>query len=199
MRPLTVDDLLPLGEYAPRRREFFESHARYLDRYRRVRIGPAVTLVFENRQTLWFRVQEIIRIARLAEADQIQQELNVYNRLLPGANCLQAAFLIEVKDETRLAEELGPWSSLRGEELSLCIGPTRLPASLTTCRPEDRTLGAAHWAGFEVPGPSRRMLAAFHMPVRCEVSRTDYQHESLPLSSEVRQSLLDDLEMSDRD
>ena len=40
MLPLTVDDLLPLDEYAGRRREFFDSHRRYLDRYRRVRIGP---------------------------------------------------------------------------------------------------------------------------------------------------------------
>ena len=46
MQPLTLDDLLPLDEYAGRRREFAEAHARYLDRYRRVRVGPRVTLVF---------------------------------------------------------------------------------------------------------------------------------------------------------
>ena len=72
MLPLTVDDLLPLEEYANRRREFFEKHARYVDRYRRVRIGPHLTLIFENRQTLWFRVQEIIRIARLSDAGVLQ-------------------------------------------------------------------------------------------------------------------------------
>ena len=57
MEALTADDLLPLDEYAGRRRELFASHARYLDRYRRVRLGPRVTLLFENRQTLWFRAQ----------------------------------------------------------------------------------------------------------------------------------------------
>src|SRR5437764_7869558 len=119
MRGLTPDDLLPLEEYAARRREFFESHARYLDRYRRVRIGPRLTLLFENRQTLWFRVQELLRIARLAEPARVLEELNLYNRLLPARGRLQAALLIGVTDETRLAEELAPWQALRGDELRL--------------------------------------------------------------------------------
>src|SRR5436190_17780576 len=88
MQPLLVDDLLPLEEYVARRKEFFDAHRRYIDRYRRVRIGPKLTLVFENRQTLWFRVQEVIRIARLADTRELQQELNLYNRLLPGRNLL---------------------------------------------------------------------------------------------------------------
>ena len=65
MLPLTIDDLLPLEEFASRRKEFFDAQRRYVDRYRRVRIGPRLTLIFENRQTLWFRVQEIVRVARL--------------------------------------------------------------------------------------------------------------------------------------
>src|SRR6516225_802578 len=112
MRPLTLDDLLPLEEYAGRRREFFESLNRYLDRYRRIRIGPRLTLLFENRQTLWFRVQELLRIARLAEPERVQQELDLYNRLLPRRDHLQAALLIDIEDETRLTEELAFWQTL---------------------------------------------------------------------------------------
>src|SRR5215472_11675582 len=108
MTPLSLDDLLPLEEYAGRRREFFESHCRYLDRYRRLRVGPAATLLFENRQTLWFRVQEVLRIARLGDARQVQQELDLFNRLLPGAGQLQAALLIDVPDEAHLREQLAP-------------------------------------------------------------------------------------------
>src|SRR5437867_8743099 len=106
MAPLTVDDLLPLEEYASRRREFFDSHRRYVDRCRRVRVGPRLTLVFENRQTLWYRLQEILRIARIAEPDEVRQELDLYNRLLPGPNLLQAALLIEVSSENNLRAEL---------------------------------------------------------------------------------------------
>src|SRR2546425_13124362 len=113
MRPLTLDDLLPLDEYAARRREFFDSLQRYLDRYRRVRIGPRLTLLFENRQTLWFRVQEVLRITRLSDPARVQQELDLYNRLLPGRNELQACLMLAATDEGHLAEELAIWQNLR--------------------------------------------------------------------------------------
>src|SRR5438046_10731201 len=104
MKPLTHDDLLPLEEYVGRRREFFDSHRRYLDRYRRVRVGPRLTLLFENRQTLWFRVQEVIRVARLADPARLREELGLYIGLLPLRGCLQAALLTEVGDGQRPAE-----------------------------------------------------------------------------------------------
>src|SRR5689334_17320864 len=126
MRPLTLDDLLPLQEYAGRRRELFESLARYLDRYRRVRIGPQLTLLFENRQTLWFRVHEILCISRLSDPRRVRQELDVYNRLLPGRNQLQAALLIAITDNHRLVEELTAWQDLTGEQLSFDLGSSRV-------------------------------------------------------------------------
>jgi len=199
MRPLTLDDLLPLEEYAGRRREFFESTSRYLDRYRRVRVGPRVTLVFENRQTLWFRVQELLRVARLAEPERVQQELDVYNRLLPGRDRLQAAFLIEVSEEKRLSEELAAWHSLRGESLQLRLDERAYPANLLTCRPEDRAIGAAHWVQFVVDADGHKLLADFRRRAWFTLSSASYKHESPPLGDEVRQSLLDDLELSDRE
>src|SRR5262249_36606753 len=128
MRPLTQDDLLPLSEYAGQRREFLEAHQRYLDRYRRVRIGPTVTLLFENRQTLWFRVQEVLRVARLSDSPAVQAALNVYNRLLPDRGCLQAAVLIDIRDETRLIEELAFWQQLGPDDLHLRVGAAVYPA-----------------------------------------------------------------------
>ncbi len=198
MRPLTLDDLLPLDEYAARRREFFESLTRYLDRYRRLRVGPRLTLLFENRQTLWFRVQELLRVARLAEPERVQDELDLYNRLLPGRHHLQAALLIDVADETRLTDELAFWQTLRGECLVFCVGDRRLPAQLVTCRPEDRAIGAAHWVRFLVDEPARARLADSRCPAFFEVAHDTYQHESPLLSEDVRQSLLDDLRLSDK-
>src|ERR1700730_2817618 len=115
MRPLTLDDLLSLDEYTDRRGEFFESLDRYLDRYRRVRIGPDLTLLFENRQTIWFGLQEVLRIARLSDPEQVQGELDLYNGLLPGRGQLQAALLIDTGKGTRLSEKLASWKNLRGE------------------------------------------------------------------------------------
>jgi len=199
MVPLTVNDLLPLEEYAARRREFFDSHRRYLDRYRRVRIGPRLTLIFENRKTLWYRVQEVVRIARLADARAVEQELDLYNRLLPGKNLLQAALLIEIADETRFGSELAQWRDLDGEQLRLAVGADAFPATLVTCRPEDRCAGTAHWVQFAIEPSYRLTLADVHMPAHFEFDNGIYQHQSDELSDDLRQSLLDDLELSDRD
>jgi hypothetical protein len=199
MRALTLDDILPLDEYASRRREHFESISRYLDRYRRVRIGPRVTLLFENRQTLWFRVQELLRIGRLAEPSRVQQELDIYNRLLPGRDRLQAALLIEIGDESRLTDELAPWQSLHGESLQLRIDDRSYPANLLTCRPEDRAIGAAHWVQFVLDSVGRKLLGDLHPRAWFKLTHPTYQHDSGPLGDEVRQSLVEDLELSDRD
>jgi hypothetical protein len=199
MRPLTLDDLMPLEEYAGRRREFFESYQRYLDRYRRVRVGPRATLLFENRQTLWFRLQELLRIARLADPTQVQEELNLYNRLLPGPDRLQAALLIDISDETRLTEELAGWQTLQGKAVCLHLVDKAYVATLITCRPEDRAVGAAHWVQFLIDKDGREMLADFGRVAHFTINHNGYQHESMPLSGDVRQSLLDDLTLSDKD
>jgi len=199
MVPLTVNDLIPLEEYASRRREFFDSHRRYLDRYRRVRIGPRLTLIFENRQTLWFRVQEVARIARLAEARQLEQELDLYNRLLPGKDLLQAALLIETAEDAETAENIAAWRDLSGEQLRLQIGAVSFPATLVTCRPEDRCAGTAHWVQFFIEPRHRLTLADFDAPAHFVFDNGRYQHESDKLSADLRQSLLDDLELSGRD
>lgn len=199
MLPLTVDDLLSLEEYAARRKEFFDAQRRYVDRYRRVRIGPKLTLIFENRQTLWFRVQEVIRIARLADATEVRQELNLYNRLLPTRNLLQAALLIEIGDATQLGRELAPWRTIAGEQLTLHVSGLAVAAYLVTCRPEDRAIGTAHWVQFHLPPDMRRRLGDFSQRAWLQFANETYQHQSAPLSDDFRQSLLDDLVLSDRD
>jgi hypothetical protein len=199
MRPLTLDDIMPLAEFTGRRREFVNSLERYLDRYRRVRVGPQAALIFENRQTLWFRMQDLLRIARLADAARVQEELNMYNRLLPNRDRLQAALIINVDDDANWTEELARWERLSGEELRLHLGPRSLPASLITCRPEDRANGTAHWVQFTFSSDDRVRFANFRVPCWFALTLPTYCHESPPLSEDIRQSLLDDLNLSDKD
>jgi hypothetical protein len=199
MQALTPDDLLPLEEFASRRREFLTAHGRYLDRYRRVPVGPRLTLLFENRQTLWFRVQEVLRVARLTDMAWVKRELDLYNRLLPGRDRLQAALLLHVENQNRLTEELTPWNDLQGDQVALYIGRARYPANLFTCRPEDRCLGTAFWVQFVLDAKGRERLADFDRTAFFGVRRPGYTHDSGPLGEEVRQSLLEDLALSDRD
>jgi hypothetical protein len=198
MRPLALDDLVSLEEYAAGRAEFFAAHVRYRDRYRRVRIGPKMTLIFENRQTLWFRMQEVLRVARLVEPNFIEKELAVYNRLLPGHDEIQASLLLEF-DESRWAEESKFWSSLAGENIRFVLDSIAVPANLITCRPEDRAAGASHWLQFNLGEEEQKALAEFRRPARLEVQYPGYQYVSSNLSEEMRKSLLDDLQLSARD
>src|SRR5579883_1419500 len=111
----------------------------------------------------------------------------------------QAALFIDIADESRLTKELAFWQALSGEGLVFCVAEHRLPAQFLTCRPEDRAIGAAHWVRFRVDEPLRPLLADLRRPAYFEVSHDSYQHESPLLSEDVRQSLLDDLGLSDKD
>jgi hypothetical protein len=199
MQPLTLDDLLPLEEFVVRRPELFAAQARYLDRYRRVRVGPEVTLVFTNRQTLWFQVQELLRVARLADPLRVQQELDWYNRLLPVRDRLQAALVIDVPEGPDWAERVQFWQELGESNVRLRLGDESVPVRLVTCRPEDRCGGTTHWLELLITGDARRALADRRTPAWFAVDYRAYQHQSSPLSEAVRRSLLDDLELSDRD
>jgi hypothetical protein len=198
MQGLTLDDLLPLEEYASQRQELFAAHGRYLDRYRRVRLGPRLTLVFENRQTLWFRLHEILRVARLGEPRHIQHELDLYNRLLPARDTLQAALLLTVAEDAPFLEELAAWQEMSGTHLRFQVGSS-YPADLITCRPEDRCIGAAHWVRFVLDQRGRSALGDMRQPANLVIALPTYHHDSGPLSEDIRQSLLDDLTLSDRD
>jgi hypothetical protein len=73
------------------------------------------------------------------------------------------------------------------------------PADLVSCRPEDRAIGAAHGLHFALGAEERKLLANSRLSVWFEVIYPSYHHASAPLSEEIRQSLLEDLALSDRD
>ena len=129
----------------------------------------------------------------------VQQELDVYNWLLPGRDQLKAALIIDLTENCGQTEELAAWRNLRGEELVFDLSDKRAPACLLTCRPEDRAIGAAHWVEFTMDSDARKLLADPRLPARFESLYSPYPHRSAPLGEEVRQSLLDDLQLSDRD
>src|SRR5206468_12789859 len=128
-----------------------------------------------------------------------REELAVYNSLLPGRGRLQAALMIAPAADAAPPGEPPAWPTLRGEELRLRMGGAAVPAVLVTCRPEDCAIGAAHWVCFDLDGHARRRLADFRHPAHFEIVNPSYKHESAALSEDVRQSLLDDLAMSDKD
>ena len=90
MKPIALEDVIPLGDYE-RQREAFRSRIIALKQRRRISIGPLVTLIFENRETLQFQTQEMIRVEHIRDPHKVQEELDVYNALMPESGELDSA------------------------------------------------------------------------------------------------------------
>ncbi|MCU1461385.1 MAG: hypothetical protein JWO37_1460 [Acidimicrobiales bacterium] len=102
---LTLDDIADLRAYE-RERDEFRDRIIQLKKLRRVQIGPIVTVLFENRDTIRFQVQEMARAERMLSDDAIQHELDVYNPLIPSAGELTATLFIELTSKGQLMEWL---------------------------------------------------------------------------------------------
>jgi hypothetical protein len=94
MKPVTRSELLDLGAYE-QVREHFRARVLAVKRPRYVSLGPAMTLLFENRDTVLFQVQEMLRTERITNEKAILHELETYNELLPGDHELSATVFIE--------------------------------------------------------------------------------------------------------
>jgi Protein of unknown function (DUF3501) len=105
MTKLTLDDISDQRAYE-REREEFRRDVIQLKQRRRVAVGEFVTLLFENRQTIRFQIQEMARIEKLIGDDAIETELRTYNPLIPDPGQLCATLFIELTSEDALMEWL---------------------------------------------------------------------------------------------
>src|SRR4249919_3784864 len=123
MNPITRESLLSLEAYA-RERPAFRARVLEHKRARTVHIGAHLTLIFEDRLTIQYQVQEMLRIERIFEAAGIQDELDTYNPLIPDGSNLKATLLIEYADADERARKL---IELHGIEhrIALTVGELR--------------------------------------------------------------------------
>ncbi|MNN44241.1 hypothetical protein D3C81_1585210 [compost metagenome] len=105
MKPLAREDLLSLENYAVQRADF-RARAITHKKARTIRIGEHLTLIFEDRLSIQYQVQEMLRIERIFEAEAIQDELDAYNPLIPGGDDLKATLLLEFPDVEQRRREL---------------------------------------------------------------------------------------------
>jgi hypothetical protein len=166
----------------------------YLDRCRRVRVGPAVTLVFENRLTLWFRVQELARVARLTAPSLVQRELDWYARLLPGDDRVRAAvWVAEPGRRPTKAVETIRRAVANGRIGFRCGDGHEVVGVTRDDRVNDRLIGLSNWVEFQFDAAELAALADARLEWRVFVEAVGYVHESDPLTTSVRESLLADL------
>src|SRR4051794_30222323 len=102
---LTLGDIADLRAYE-RERDEFRQQVIALKKLRRVAIGPFVSIVFENSDTVRFQIQEMARVEKILSDDAIQAELDIYNPLIPDAGSLAATMFIELTSKDELVEWL---------------------------------------------------------------------------------------------
>lgn len=111
MEPLTRKDLLSLEDYAARRPEFRDKVMEH-KKSRRIGLGAHVTLYFEDRLTIQYQVQEMLRAEKIFESEGIQDELDAYNPLIPDRTTLKATMMIEFEDESERRAALAKWGGI---------------------------------------------------------------------------------------
>jgi hypothetical protein len=192
MGKLSHKDLYSLEEYARVRPEF---RARVMEhkKNRRVAIGEHATLYFEDSLTMQYQVQEMLRIERIFEADGIQEELDVYNPLVPDGCNWKATFMMEYSDVEERKQML---AKLIGVEKALYVqveGFDRVHpiANEDLDRETEDKTSSVHFVRFEL---SDAMIAAAKQgaQIRAGIEHPAYTEETV-IEPAVRDSLVGDL------
>ncbi len=193
MKALTADELISIEEY-DRRRESFRASIIMLKQRRRISVGPLMTLVFENRETLRFQIQEMIRAERIVDPAKIQDELEVYNALLPDPGELSATLLIEITDEADVKERLDQFMGLdHGNKVAIIAGDEVVFGEFEGGRSHETKISAVHFVRFRPTVTMKRTFADLTRPVTIQVDHGGYQHE-VSVSGTMREEWLADLQ-----
>ncbi|MGD8322880.1 MAG: DUF3501 family protein [Gammaproteobacteria bacterium] len=190
---LEVSDLLSLEQYHNERTQF---RARVLDhkRNRQVAVGPNATLYFEDRLTIQYQVQEMLRIERIFETEAIEEELAAYNPLIPDGTNLKATFMIEYPD---IEERRAALQRLRDIEHAVYMQVDELPRTTAVAdedleRTDAGKTSAVHFLRFEF---SAEQIAALHggVALRAGIDHPAYSYETA-LSDNIRAALVADFQ-----
>jgi Protein of unknown function (DUF3501) len=188
MRPLTPNDLWPLPVYEGVR-DGFRREVIAHKHDRRVTVGPRMTFVFENRMTVKFQVQEILRIERITSEEGVREELEGFNTMLGAKGELSATLLVELSgSDAEVKAELSKLVGLR-EHVFLDIQGQRARGVFDEGREDERRVSAVQYVRFRVPAGADLRRG----PAVLAVDHPAYTHRQ-ELSDEVRRALAQDLE-----
>jgi hypothetical protein len=190
---LTPEDLHSLEAYAKLRPEF---RARVMEhkRHRRLPLGEHITLIFEDRLTMHYQVQEMLRAERIFEEQGILDELNVYNPLIPGGSNWKATMMIEYEDEEERRLALQRLVGIE-DQIWVQIGdsdPVQAIADEDIERSTESKTSAVHFLRFELPADRVAALKS-GASLRAGVSNSHYSHTA-EASEAMRESLIADLD-----
>lgn len=193
MQKLAVSDLMSLERYS-RERPDFRTRVMAHKRDRQLNVGPNTMWLFEDRLTVQYQVQEMLRTERIFEAEGIAEELAAYNPLIPDGSNWKVTFLIEYTDpEVRRVQleklrgvEDRCWVQVSGFERVFAIADEDME------RENEVKTSAVHFLRFELSSAMSAKLKG-GAALSVGIDHPEYQHQISPAPDHVRASLIADL------
>jgi Protein of unknown function (DUF3501) len=194
---IDLRELKNIAEYE-KVRERMRAEVIELKKSRRVHVGENLTFLFENRQTVLFQIQEMMRTERIVHEDKIQEEIDAYSALVPGDGEISATLFIEIADlykmtQAEIHRTVNRFQGLDQDRVALVIGGERVPARFQGTETHEEKMAAVHYLRFPLPQSVRAILADPEAEARIVVDHPNYQAEA-GLPGAVRQQLVADLD-----
>jgi hypothetical protein len=193
MEKLASSDLLSLEQYA-RQRPAFRARVLEHKKARSVAVGPSATWLFEDRLTIQYQVQEMLRAERIFEPEGIEEELSSYNPLIPDGRNWKVTLLIEFPEERERRVQLAKlkgverrcWVQVAGQARVFAIADEDLE------RENDEKTSSVHFLRFELTADMAAALKS-GAALSLGIDHDAYRHEVSPVSPAVHAALAADL------
>jgi hypothetical protein len=189
MNKITLDDILGLAAYEQVRHKFRDAIIEKKKK-RRVSVGDKVSLVFENRDTVIFQIQEMVRAEKIADLDKIREEIAVYNQLIPNSGELSATLFLEIEDQTHLREDLLKFLGI-DEVVFLNVGGHSIRARFEEGHSKEDKISAVQYVRFQFQ-PAACQAFIDGEKAELMIDHPNYKASAV-LTPEVQKSLAEDL------
>jgi hypothetical protein len=186
---LTRADILGPRFYTPVRDDF-RRRVMDLKKHRRISVGDRVTLVFENRDTLRFQIEEMLRAESITSEEGIQAEIEVYNSLMPDERSLSATLFLEIPRDEDAKVALHRFIGL-DEHVVLRIGPHAIRATFEPGRQEADRISAVQYTRYVLSDEALRDLRTPGTPLAVVIDHPNYV-KTQELGEDMRASLAAD-------
>jgi len=194
MQPVSFSEILDNRAYEQARPEFRAQVMAEKSR-RRVAVGPNFSFLFENRLTVRYQVQEMMRIEGIADAKAIRHEMETYNELIPPRGGLSATLMIEFEGADARARELPRLLGIE-KHVWLKVGDLPpVPAAFDTRQIGTDRVSSVQYLRFTLPDPHRRLWSGLGHSgqIRLAVDHPNYTWEAV-ISPETAAALAEDLQ-----
>ncbi len=193
MEKISRGDVTDLIEYEKVRDEM-RRRLIALKRPRRIPVGDRLTFLFENRETVLFQIQEMIRTERMVDEEKIHEEIEINNELIPDERELSATMFIEVDEPGRIREVLNRFHGIdRGNVVYFRIDERfKVLGIFEGGRSKDDKISAVHYVKFPFSELARDAFLDVRVPVELVVDHPRYK-ERVKIDGEARQRLIEDL------